>query len=180
METHMNLFGVPRHLEALIQAGLSFMWPLGSVLKTVWPSFEASWSLWGASWRALGRSQQRLGSPKMAFGRSWGRWSCTFAPRFCHYGNLVFKRVLGSSFSNCFGVMLKPKTVILLRTSTKNQKNDVCADVIKTLKYYRFGNDFWFNFGVMLEPKTVILLRTSFKNRIRDIFENIMKTVYIH
>ena len=172
----MNLFGVPRHLEALIQAGLSFMWPLGSVLKTVWDIFwgvmKPMGSFLGSSWKVSATSWD----PKMAFGRSWGRWSCTFAPRFCHYGNLVFKRVLGSSFSNCFGVMLKPKTMILLRTSFKNHNFNVCEDVIETLKYYYFGNDFRFNFGVMLKPKTVILLRTSFKNHNFNVCEDVIET----
>ena len=147
----MNLFGVPRRLEALIQASLSFMWPLGSILKTVWDIFwgvmKPLGSFLGSSWKVSATSWD----PKMAFGRSWGRWSCTFAPRFCHYGNLVFKRVLGSSFSNCFGVMLKPKTVILLWTSFKNQKKRrMCRrhQNIKILSFWqRFLVQFWGHVG---------------------------------
>ena len=67
LEMRVNLFGVLRHLQALMQTLLRFMWPLGSVLKTVLDTFWGVMKALGASWGALGSSQQRLGSVKNGF-----------------------------------------------------------------------------------------------------------------
>ena len=66
----MNLFGVLRHLQALMQTLLGFVWPFGSVLKTVLDTFWGVIKALGLLGELLEAFSNVLGVSKTGFGSS--------------------------------------------------------------------------------------------------------------